>query len=80
MRKEYKMTQAQLDKLMDACKPVRYMVMGGRAPMSPLENANRAWKALGKEMGFDGMSAAAVPGKGDKYFTAEEVKNVTDRN
>ncbi|MFA5377819.1 MAG: hypothetical protein WC455_18860 [Dehalococcoidia bacterium] len=60
MRKEYKMTQAQLDTLLDMCKPVPYMVFGGREPPSPQDNANAAWCALGMELGFDGMTVQPV--------------------
>ena len=34
MRKEYEMTQAQLDKILDACKPVPYIVVGGMPGLS----------------------------------------------
>ena len=71
MRKEYEMTQAQLDRILDACKPVPYMVFGGVEPRSPQENANDAWRALGEEIGFDHMSVRPN-GKGDRFFTAEE--------
>ena len=70
MRKEYEMTQAQLDRILDACKPVPYIVVGGIEPSSPQENANHAWGALGKEMGFDHMSVRPN-GKGDRFFTAD---------
>jgi hypothetical protein len=56
MRKEFEMTAEQEAKLLEACKPVPYMVIGGMEPRSPQENANDAWCALGREMGFDGMS------------------------
>lgn len=64
MRKEFTMTKEQCEKLLDACKPVPYMVFGGREPRSPQENANDAWCALGREMGFDGMTVKPVAGKG----------------
>jgi hypothetical protein len=32
--------------LMDACKPVPYMVFGGVPPRSQKENANAAWAAI----------------------------------
>ena len=64
------MTEAQLEKILDACKPVPYMVFGGRPPRSPQENANSAWCALGEEMGFDGMTVKPS-GSDDKTFTAE---------
>ena len=71
MRKEFEMTEAQLEMLYDACKPVPYMIFGGREPSSPQENANTAWCRLGREMGFDGMSVKPST-KGERFFTAEE--------
>lgn len=71
MRKEFVMTQEQLDRILDASKPVPYLVFGGRPPDSPQENANRAWAALGQEMGFKYMTVEPVKGKNQMYFTAE---------
>jgi hypothetical protein len=73
---EYEMTQAQLDKLMDACKPVPYMVVGGIAPRSPQENTNDGWAELGTEMGFDSTTVHPC-GKGDRFFTALPVKKAS---
>jgi len=70
-RIEFKLTKKQLDDLLDACKPVIYMVIGGVPPASPQENANRAWESLGRELGFDHMSVRPVDGKGQDCFTAE---------
>jgi hypothetical protein len=71
MKKDFEMTQEQLDKLMDACKPVPMIALHiGGGPSSPQENANRAWETLGKEMGFI-ASTVRPNGKGDRYFTAE---------
>lgn len=74
MRKEYEMTQAQLDTILDACKPVSYMVFGGMEPRSPQENANDAWKALGDELGFDHMTVRPN-GNGDRFFTADSTRD-----
>ena len=52
-RTNYEMTDEQLDTLMDSCKPVACIAVGGTAPSSPQENANRAWSNLGIELGFD---------------------------
>lgn len=73
MRTEYEMTEAQLAALLEACKPVPYMVIGGVHPRSPQENANDAWKRLGAELGFDHMTVKPN-GKGDRFFTAESMK------
>ena len=50
MRREYEMTEEHEEKLLEACKPVVYMVVGGHPPRSPQQNANDAWEALGREM------------------------------
>lgn len=73
MRKEYELSKNQLDGLMEACKPVPYMIIGGKETSSPQENANRAWAELGNEMGFKYMTVQPVRGKSVSFFTAEEV-------
>ena len=52
-RTNYEMSEEDLKELLEACKPVPYMVFGGIAPRSPEQNANDAWERLGKKMGFD---------------------------
>lgn len=72
--KDFEMTQEQLDELMDACKPTPVMYLSGGTTMvrSPQENANHAWKKLGKELGF--ISSTVRPnGKGDRFFAAEAI-------
>jgi hypothetical protein len=71
MRKEFELTQEQFDELMAASQPVPYIVVGGHPPMSPQESANRAWKKLGEELGFEYMTVQPVPGKSTHFFTAE---------
>lgn len=71
VRKVFTMTEAQKDRLLDACRPVPYMMIGSLAPTSPQENANRAWNALGRELGFDGATVEPIPGVSDvRVFTA----------
>ncbi len=69
MRQTFTMSIAQFDKLLESMQPVPYMVFDGMAPRSRQENANDAWAALGKEMGFDSMSVR--PGASKLEFTAE---------
>jgi len=71
-RRHYTMTWDDLKELYEACKPTPYMVVGGVPPTSPQENANRAWGALGRKMGFDPMTVKPAGG-GDRHFTAEPV-------
>lgn len=71
MRKEFEITQAQLDTILEACKPVRYIIVGNLEPSSPQENANRAWQSLANEKGFVWDSVQPVSGKSNLFFTAE---------
>lgn len=72
MRKEFEITQEQLDKLMDASRPTLAIALQcGPAP-SVQENANNAWHALGKELGFDSTTVQPC-GKGHRFFTATVV-------
>ena len=69
---KYEMTQADLDKILEACKPVPYIIVGGMAPRSPQERANDAWAELGVRMGFDYMTVRPT-GEGDRFFLADPV-------
>lgn len=71
MRTEFEMTKEQETTLLEACKPVLYLIVGGVAPRGPQENANDAWRDLGKTLGFKHMTVKPVSGKGVRYFTAE---------
>ena len=70
MRVEFEMTQQDLDELLEACKPVMLIALNCGMPRSPQENANSAWEALGKKMGFDYMTVKPSA-KGQKFFSAE---------
>lgn len=69
VRANYEMTQADLDKLLEAMKPVPLIMLQAGMPASPQENANRAWCELGDRMGFDGMTVEPT-GRGNRFFTA----------
>jgi len=72
MRKQFTMTKEQQDKLLEACRPLPYIIIGGMAPPSQQERANIAWRELGREMGFDGMTAQ--PDESNPLqFTAEVI-------
>lgn len=71
MRKDYEMTQVQFQRLMDACKPVTYLVVGGIEPTSPAENANRAWEVLAEELGFIWDTVEPISGKEAWHFSAQ---------
>ncbi len=69
-RTNYEMTEADLQAILDACKPVPAMMIGGTLPASPQENANSAWQRLGSKMGFDHMTVQPIAGKGNRFFSA----------
>ena len=74
MRKEFKMTKEELEKIMDAGKPVIMIAVSGPdgpvGPKSPQENANNAWMLLGNELGFVWDTVQPVDGRGTEFFTA----------
>jgi hypothetical protein len=71
-RTEYEMTQKDLNKILSACKPTPVMFLSGGTPIggSQQENANGAWSALGKKMGFDYLTVRPIEGKSNRFFTA----------
>ncbi len=76
MRTEFEMTQEDMDKLLEASKPVVAIKIGSYMPRGPQENANDAWASLGNKLGFKYMTVKSVSGKSDLFFTAEaEPKN-----
>lgn len=73
MRKQFTLNEAQFERLLNASKPTPAMWLSGGQPMfdSPQENANRAWKELGQELGFVWDSAEPIQGEPQNTFTAE---------
>lgn len=67
---EYEITQEDLDKLLEASKPVPLIALQCGMPSSPQERANSVWKELGGRLGFDHMTVRPIPGKGYRFFTA----------
>lgn len=77
VRKKFTMSDEQLKTILDACKPVPLIMLQCGMPKSPQENANEAWKALGKEMGFKYMTVCPVEND-QKVFTAEPTEEAVD--
>lgn len=78
-RTNYEMTESDLEKILDACKPVPMIMLQLGMPRSQQERANDAWAELGSRMGFDHMTVQPT-GPADRFFTAmpsetEEHKN-----
>jgi hypothetical protein len=71
-RTNYEMSEEDLNKVLDACKPTPVMYIGGGIPIggSQQKNANRAWEELGRKMGFDSTTVQPIPSKGNRFFSA----------
>lgn len=69
MRTHYVLSEEELAELLAACRPVPYLIAGGLAPRSPVENAVAAWVRLGLTRDFDGMSVEP-DGENPRHFTA----------
>lgn len=68
-RKNYEMSEEDLQTILDAGKPVHMMMLQCGLPKSPQENANAAWGRLGEKLGFDHMTVEPT-GQGDRFFSA----------
>lgn len=69
MKREFEMTEADYAALMEACKPVPYLVANGVVPESPRDRVMAVWLEMGERMGFD-YETAAPSGKGQRVFLA----------
>lgn len=69
----YEMTQKQFDKILKASQPIPMIAIHCGPIPSPQEVANRAWKALGEELGFD-FKTVKPSSKGKMFFTATQRK------
>ncbi len=69
MRTGFEMTQADLDGLLAAMKPVQWGALQWGATLIQQENANAAWARLGAKMGFD-WETVRPTGQGDRFFSA----------
>lgn len=69
--KRYQLTDQEFEELMDASKPVPYLVFGGVPPDSPREKAERIWRRIAQRVGCKWESIKA--GDSEKEFIAEEV-------
>lgn len=78
VRRALQLTQAELKTLLEATRPMPYMVVGGYPPISQQTRANDAWRALGRKRGFDWETVRPVAGEDQTWFSAEvEVEDDT---
>jgi len=77
MRKEFEMTQEEMDKIISINKeggdPVMYLSGGIPMGRSLQEKINDYWKELGDKYGFKPMTVQGSS-RGNLFFTAETLK------
>ena len=74
MHREFEIAEQDLAEIIEACKPVSMIMLQCGMPLSPQENANRAWERLGEKSGFDYMTVEPS-GKGQRCFSAVTTKH-----
>lgn len=77
MRREFKMSDEDLELIREASRPVPLIMLQAGMPLTPQQNANNAWSALGRKMGFKTYTAGPVEGKSEHYFMAEPTDDDT---
>lgn len=74
MKQKYRLSDEELNQVLNASKPVTYIVIGGIPPSSPQENANAVWKSLASKHSFVWDSCEDA-GTGDQHdFLAEPLR------
>lgn len=73
-RREFQMTQADMNVLLDAMQPLPLVAIDCGPIRTRQQRANEAWIALGDKMRFDGSTVKPVPGNTGLLFTAEVKK------
>jgi predicted TIM-barrel fold metal-dependent hydrolase len=68
-RVEFELSDEEFAAILDASRPVPYIVVGGVEPRTSQQNANAAWQRLAAERGFKWDTVR--PGRDDRHFTAE---------
>lgn len=69
--KTYRLTDEELKQIMDASKPVPYMVIGGVPPSSPRDNAMAVWRRVAARVGCE-VDSISPGDTGDNHdFKAE---------
>jgi hypothetical protein len=70
-RREFRLSNEDLERLYEAAKPVPMIMLQCGLPSSPQERANRTWAILGAKYGFLWDTVEPIDGKGLETFTAE---------
>jgi hypothetical protein len=68
--KTYELTEKEFQELVDASKPVPYIIVGGRAPMSPYERAMLVWDKVAKRVNCERDTIEAYDKNNLRMFKA----------
>ncbi len=68
---KYTITDEDLEKILEASRPVPMIMLQCGTPPSPQERANDAWKELGARMGFKWDTVRPIAGGNLKEFKAD---------
>ena len=71
MSKQYRMTDEEHSRLLEASKPTRYMVFGGQPPRSPTDKALDVWRSIAERVGCRFGSIGPGSTGDDKDFEGE---------
>jgi hypothetical protein len=69
VRRDYRLSDADYDRLIEASKPVMYLVANGSEPTSPRDAALRIWREIADREGFD-VDSVKQGSDGNGHFTA----------
>ena len=69
--KVYELTEEEFKELMNAAKPVPYMIVGGRAPSSPYEMSKAIWYRVAQRVNCDVETIEGVDRNKPLIFRAE---------
>lgn len=69
----YMLTEAEYAELIEASKPVPYIIANGIAPISPAARVNEIWARIGRDRGFDPMTAHPADSDNRRQFRARPI-------
>ena len=71
---KYRMTDEEYNDLLEACKPVPYMVFGGVPPERPTDKAMRVWDRIAKRVGCIQSTIDSAGTGDDRDFVAMPIE------
>jgi hypothetical protein len=76
VKRQYRLTDAELQSILDCSKPVPMIMLHISTPESPQDRANRAWQSVAQAHGFVWDSAEPAETGDDHDLLAEPIPPV----